>query len=565
MAKNFKFSRIFRLANILHKCYEPRTASTSDSEAAKVQNNPNILDPKKLILPIFGVAIAITLFVLTYKFAGLITEFGGAAAILPSIFLAGGVSAFFFSFVELVSTLYMSSDLSAIITLPYSALEIVCARLLGCLRTVLPIGIIITLPACLGFGIGASLDPLYYVASVLGTILVPLFSTLTAASIIIIIMSFFRIFRNRDVATIVSTIFAIAIIIFSGAFDSTSSEIGDFFLRNLQNIANFSVIVPIAPLLAKFYSTGNFLYFLAILGIFAVMVGIFILLVDRLYLKGALNVSSGSSHTKNIPLEKSSSKSYSSTRTIVKKEFKTIFRTPAFYANGWILSTIWPILFTVPLIFNSSSDSSLVNIAKEAINNAESTAAATPYIITAACIIALVASLFACMFNNLSYNAISREGNTLTLLKTQPVSSLDQLRAKCYAAIIITLIGSTPFTLGIGIFATVVGIMPFYGIFLMLLVNLAAIWLLNTIQLYLGSRHPNLDWTNIAIIGKNSSPAFIFSGLAAVIILPILSVLGLIYLPPIIVLTVYILILPVLSFFLSRVLLSHSAENLDNI
>lgn len=563
MVKFSTFPRIFSLANILHKCYEPNTANTSDSDTKKPKNSA-VLDPKGLILPIFGLVVAIGLFVLTYKFADLISAFGGASALLPTVFLAGGISAFFFSFIELINTLYMSSDLSAIIIFPFSSLEIVCARLLGCLRTVFPIGAIVTLPACLGFGFGASLDPLYYIVSILGTILVPFFSLFVAASVIIFIMSFVRILRNKDAATIAGVILAVALIVFSGTFNSTSSEIGNFFLQNLQNIANFSIIVPIAPLLTNFYSTGNFFFLLAVIGIFAIIIGIFILFTNLFYLKGALNVRSGSSHVKNVSLNKTSSKSVSASRAIIKKEFRTIFRTPAFYANGWVLSTIWPILFALPIISNHASITSLINAAKEVMNNTENVSTIIPYSLTVACLFAFIASFFACMLNNLSYNAISREGSTLALLKTHPVDSLTQLRSKRYAAIIVTLIGSTPLSLGAGIFAAILGLIPFYGIILMLLVNLATVLLLNTIQLYLGSRHPNLDWTNIAIIGKNSSVVFILSGFGVLFVLPTLSVLGLMFIPPLIVLSVYILVIPIFSFFFSRHLLSRSAKNLDN-
>lgn len=558
MQKTNHFSRILRLSNILHKCYEPNPSTPRSKKFPSI-------DFTKIILLILGIFIAIGLFAVTYANAELISLLGGASILLPAIFLIAGISAIFFSFVELIGTLYMSSDLSALIVLPFSPLEIVVARILGCLRTVIPVSTIVILPTILGFGLSENLDFFYYFVSILALISIPLFSVLVTTSVIILLMTFVRIFRNKDILTILGAIFAVLIIIFSNTTNNneTSEEIGVIFANSLGNISNFSAIIPIAPLLANLYKTGNFLYFLAFFGTLLGTLTIFVILVKAFYLKGALSVHTGRTKTKNVSLDKSAKKSNSISRTLLKRELKTIFRTPAFYVNGWLLPFVWPVLMITPIISSKEAIESGLEAALSATGSDFSTV--IPYALSAICIAALFFSLMPCVMCNLAYTSISREGSSFFFTKTYPINYKTQLKAKLNLSLIITSIGSTILTLATSIFMISLGILPFYGIFAALLVNFSTIYLLNSIELYFGVKKPNLTWTNIAIIGKLGHVPFILLGILAVLAICGLSVAGLIFTSPLLVLGFYIIFIPAISVLLSHFLMKRSVKHLANL
>lgn len=556
MPKTSHFRRILRLSKVLH-------ISSKSPTSKKLGKN----DAEKFILPLAELIYAFAFFASAYKSADLITLFGGTSTLLPSLFLAAGIISIFFSLIELISTLYFSSDLSLVATLPFSSVEIVLARLIGSLYTIIPLAALFIFPISLGYGLAAGLGIFYYATAILGFLLVVPFSILLSAILAMLLMSFVRIFKNKDFLSIFSTILVLAIVFFIISLDNGSdAELEEAIFSRLGTFSSFSWLIPIAPLLTRFYETGNILFFLAVLLVLATVYGIFYLLASNLYLKSALSPLSSSARKKSQKKSKSSQKKQSTiSSSLLKKEFRTVFRTPAYFMNGCLGSFIWPILIFLPILANLSGSSDLYSNLTEAINSVENISEIFPYAISVTLMASFGITFFSTMMNNLAYTSLTREGSSFYLMKTLPVPYRTQLNTKLRLSILISAIGSTPLILVVSIIAASLGILPPYAIILALIINLSSLYLFSSLQLFLGTRHPNLSWTNIAIASKDTSLLFIFVGLFSIIALISLSIVGMMDVSPLLIILVYSILLPILSYFLGRLFIKNSVKNLKNL
>ena len=125
--------------------------------------------------------------------------------------------------------------------------------------------------------------------------------------------------------------------------------------------------------------------------------------------------------------------------------------------NGWLTTFLWPILLILPLIFQYQ----LPDLSQLGELLAEADFSGIHKIATAIfCIIAFSIALFVTSLNNLAYNSISREGQSLFIAKTIPVSFSRQIHAKLFTSTLVCLFGTTFYTL---IFAIIIIILSSNG------------------------------------------------------------------------------------------------------
>ena len=134
-----------------------------------------------------------------YACAGIFDLFGGINVVLSVLALAAGFVVAVKGLVQLVNSLYMSTDTTLLITMPLSAVLLAMVRTANVLYSSFLITAGMLLSFSTGYSLAASTGFSFWIGVFSYLVLIPLFATSAAAALVLLFMSVFRIFRSRSV------------------------------------------------------------------------------------------------------------------------------------------------------------------------------------------------------------------------------------------------------------------------------------------------------------------------------------------------------------------------------
>ena len=224
-----------------------------------LNKNNQVTDGKggsnKIAYIIIGVVIAAGLGLVGYKFADTIEMAGGVPIMLNVGGLATGIIIVGFGLFMLINSMYMSSDIELLITMPFSAFEIAVLRLLSFIGMAYGFGAVLMLPINIGYTIEKGFNALEWIGILLMFILLPLFVTLVIATLVILIMSLVKVFRNMDVLRYIGIIvlFILICVYFYLSGDNSSGAEVEQVVLNVASISQtLQYVVPIDGFLVTF-------------------------------------------------------------------------------------------------------------------------------------------------------------------------------------------------------------------------------------------------------------------------------------------------------------------------
>ena len=553
--------RIFKLAKVLRR-------GTSFMGREKKEENEAVGSTSDLIMPVLIVVVAAGLFYLTYKFSDIIELFGGGETLMTAVFLLVGAINVVFTLLELINTMYMSSELRTLSVLPLSATDIAGARILNASFLQFGIAAGVIIPSLVGFGVKTGASILFYLTAFSGVVLVPLFAIFTATILTIFIMTFLRIFRNRDVVTIIGVVLAFIFYILYATFSNGSSmeELGDTALVLMKTLSGFSSVIPVIPFLVKFYATGNGLMLLVGILIVLIALALMIVFIRVFYFRGAMGIYSGGKGTGEIKNIRTAVRRRSVKVTLIKRELHTIFRTPAFYLYGWVITLFWPVIVIIPMILKMDLNEIFSIFLGEDMSSLTEGEFGI-IIVSSLCLVSFLISVIVVGMSNFAYNSISREGQSFFFNKIIPVSFTEQIRAKRDAAALVSLIGTTVYSLiGVLVVVFVLKLAPAWAIIPTILISFMTTIVMNNIQIYLGVRKANIEWTDEATIGKMVSTPLMITAIIMFIGMPILFLISLMQgIPAVAWIFELIIILAILTVMTEKVLLKKAEEKMGEI
>ena len=306
----------------------------------------------KIVYIIIGVVIAIGLGLVGYKFADMIEMAGGVSILLNVGGLATGIIIVGFGLFMLINSMYMSSDIELLITMPFSAFEIVVLRLISFIGMAYGFGAVLMLPINIGYTVVKGFNALEWIGILLMFILLPLFVTLVIATLVILIMSLVKVFRNMDVLRYIgiAVLFIIICVYFYLSGDNSSGAEVEQVVLNVASISQtLQYVVPIDGFLVAFITTQSILSLLEAVGATALAFVIFYLVARGLYLNGALNMQNTKVGGKLLHDEdlKKMCKKKDQLKALISKEFKMVRRNPVYALYNFIIGFLWPILAIV--------------------------------------------------------------------------------------------------------------------------------------------------------------------------------------------------------------------------
>ena len=337
-----------------------------------------------------------------------------------------------------INILYYSKDNEYILPLPIKPIQIVASKTNVLLITEYFIVAIIGLIPLIIYGILTSASVLYYIAMLIVILAFPIIPTLISSLLVLIIMSFAKFTKNRNRFQLIATIFVL-IVVLAASFalnntTATPEELVEMVTKANGLVEMVRHAFPTLGMAINGLTEANIGKQILNLFLLVLTTGviyfIYILIGQKLYLKGAVgNLSSGKKTKKKLNEEKAFRNS-SLTRTYIGKEFKTLIRNPIFFMQCVLPAILFPVLM---IVF------SFMGIKQEQGGEiADITGMITDKTSIYLGIGILCAIQFFLMFVYISATAISRDGQNAVFMKYIPVPLMKQIDYKVIPNIVMT-------------------------------------------------------------------------------------------------------------------------------
>ncbi|EOO28435.1 ABC transporter permease [Bacillus cereus BAG1X2-3] len=365
----------------------------------------------------------------------------------PGMIIAMGLAiasiwVFLISITNILTVFYYSNDIEMLLPLPLKPAQIISAKFLTVLITQYVMSSFILLPIFITYGLKSGAFITYYIYMIFIYLLFPIVPLVLASLLMTIIMRYTNIAKNKDRGNIfigiVSILFIVGINVFM-QWRNKSAFSGDGAAEYLVNNQS-SLIVQMTNYFPTTYfgavalvESANWkgpLYVIIFAVISFVFFVLFYYVAERTYLKGVIGLSTSTAKKQVISaegLQKSTVQS-SHLKAYVKKEFKTLFRTPQFFLNCIVQTFVMPIMLFFILFVQDGN----LKFITEYINNPETTGFAIG--------VGLCASLFLMGSNVIATTSFSRDGSSWFVNRYLPVKASDIFFAKAITAWLINVI-----------------------------------------------------------------------------------------------------------------------------
>lgn len=482
-------SKVFKLVSVLEKC----------NGKASLDSSTALISPKaaKGLLGFGLVLLTAGLFVGLYFLAPVIAPYVPLSSLAQSLMLLMMLLCFVLAVKNIVTVLYTADDLPVLLPMPFSAGQIVGAKLAVSSRFPVILSLILINSICLGYGVRVGADAAFVIGTILSSILIPLTSIAFVTLLVVIVFRVFGFIRNRDITMLLGGVFTIALtvayVFVTNRFNSDGS--GREATALLEGLTTVSSGFPNIAFMGKFMFEGDFLSLLLSVGFTLLLIAAAMLAVKFFYLSTALSMQNTSGKSKAVTKEAlSGSGKTSALKALTAYESKSTRRNPSYMIYGFGMSFLWPLFVVLPLVLGNDG------ILTRVVYPLDFKAA-----LTCALLFGVLASSFSCGMNNLAGSAFSREGDTYSALKTMPIRFSDYYKSKRNFALLICSLGSIVYILVLGIFCVAAGVVDPMSCWVFLAAALIS-YLLNltfiNFMLLQNSRKPYFTWDSETEISR---------------------------------------------------------------
>lgn len=456
------------------------------SSAGKQSNAWIYIIVSLILIPFFIMLMQGINSMVTYAYH-MLAEVNQESMLLGLALLFIAVILFFLSFIMILSAFYFSDDITAYIPLPVHPYQLLIGKAANPLIYNYGIAALLFLPFFFMYGSISSAPILFYVYGFILFIIFPIIPFSLVAVIPMFIMRYVNIAKNKDRSKIFMGIGSLLFVILVNVLvrlNMDDAAMLDTFTTYMQEQEGLlRMITMIFP--PAYFGAGSLhfaadwsglLFLLALLAVFILCVLLFIWAGQRFYLKGVRGMSSGSKGNLSAKASQKLTQQRSILKTYLLKEFKMIFRTPAFLMQCVIQALFFPVFITVILFLDMGNDLAAYVPAAPEKN---------------LFLILFMISIFLLSTNVTASTAISREGASIKLNLFLPIPFQHLINAKLYVAYLMSVL---PFLLliGVGIYVNIPAHILIGWVGVTLLYN----WLAVVINFFIDVYHPKLHWTD---------------------------------------------------------------------
>ena len=508
------FSKVRKLTGVLKKC----------NGKAVVGDSGALLSPgaAKALVYCGVLALAGALFLGAFFIGPYISRVIPVPDLTRALMLILLLMSFVMAVKDIVTVLYTADDLELLLPMPFSAGQIVTAKLAVISVFPVTVSLVVLNAVCLGLGIRQGAGAPFIIGTLLSSVLIPVTGIAAAALLVVILFRVFGFIRNRDITVALGGLFtfglSIAYIIINSRLQQ--GRAGEEASAALHAAASVSSIFPNIYFMNRFMSEGSVPALLLSLAVTAALTALTMLAVRAFYFSTALSMQTTGSGRKAVSKASlRSGRKNDALWALTVYEAKSARRNPAYMIYGFVMSFLWPVLFALPFVFG---DSSLLGGIAFPLEPVPALAASVSF--------GMAASCFACGFNILPGTAFSREGASFAAIRALPVDPGDYYRSKRNFSLLVCSLGSVMYVILLGLGCIAAGVIPLRGIWIVP-AGACVCFLLNLILIDLmllkNSVKPHLTWdseTELARkLGAVNLIAIVIGVIMIVIFLAVLS------------------------------------------
>ena len=343
-----------------------------------------------------------------------------------------------------INILYFTKDSEYLLPLPLKPYQIILARTNVMLIAEYLIIFLVGFIPLIMYGILTGAGIVYYITTIFAVVLIPILPVLLISIIVMFIMSFARLTKNRNRFQLFVTLLVFAIIIAlsistSGMKqDLTNEEMAQMVVQANGMVELVKGYVPTIDYLMEALTTNSL--FIAIvevlktLGITIIGFILYMLIAQKIYFKGLVgNLFGGGTSSSNKEINQNEYRNSKLYKSYVGKEFKNMARNPVFLLQCLIPAVLIPIIMVVVVYAGLNSD----GMGLQQITQMVQQMPTNTFFI--ACIILGVIQFFT-MFIYISITAISRDGENAVFMKYIPVPLYKQYMYKIIPNIIMNIV-----------------------------------------------------------------------------------------------------------------------------
>ncbi|MFS0752272.1 putative ABC transporter permease subunit [Oceanobacillus sp. 1P07AA] len=415
--------------------------------------------------------------------------------ILGLLFIGMSIILFITCIISVLTAFYFADDVEAYIPFPLHPYQILIGKAATPLIYSYMLSGITYLPMMIIYGNISNGPLLYYIYGILLFILLPIIPFVIASVILMFVMRYVNIAKNKDRSKIFAGVFSLAAVILLNVvvrLNTDESELMESIGQTMQEqeglLQWITYFYPPAWFSANSLHQADsitgflFLLFMFILSGLAIL--LFAFLGQKLYLKGVLGMSGGSSGKMSDKALDKSIASQPIWKSYIKKDLRILFRTPTFLTQCVVQSLFMPVFLLVIffLDFGSGAAGEITGSVPE--NNV--------------LLLLFIVTVFMGSINMTAATSISREGKTWRANLFLPLNHKQVIHSKLIVSWIIGLLPMILlFVIGI-IIEIPVKILILWGI-LFLAIN----WFSSCIGIILDMNQPKLNWTDEQELFKN--------------------------------------------------------------
>lgn len=421
-------------------------------------------------------------------------SFGQPEIVLAMAIVISQVIILFFGLFYIMGTFYFSKDLEFLVPLPLKPYEIIGGKFIVIMINEYLTSMPVLIPPVIIYGIGMGEGALYWIKAVLILLTAPVIPLALAAVVIVIMMRFVNFRRHKDLFAIIGGLLSLAFGVGISMVSQYIPEDGNQeFIRNMLASQTgmidaigrrFPPGVWATMGLANHDLTG-FGYLLLYLAAAALLFVFLLWLANKMFFKTLLAGQESGGNKKELTAgqrDRKITKTSGFVSTLMKREWKLLFRTPIYMLNGLAGTIMGPIILFVMLMTRKGSEESAQLF--EYLNNPD----ISGYVLLGT----LGLMLFTAGMNTVASTALSREGQTFWITKSIPVPAKQQVTAKLIISFLVS---------ALGVFTTSLIMLVSFNVSLLGLIGITIVGLLGAIpmaaiSLLIDVYHPKLVWSN---------------------------------------------------------------------
>jgi len=445
-------------------------------------------------------------FAMSFLMFDTVREQASAEALLPFIpvimFFVTSVFIFATSIFSASGVLFNAKDLEMQLAMPISHFSILSCKFMGLYFMNLIFSLMILIPNCIIYFVYAPFNAVALIGYIVAIFIAPFLPTLLGSILSAIMTIALRKFRMKNILIILASI---AFFVVYMQFFMNIQNSMQYITQNTEALFNSFSSIYFPSLFFYKSITGSLVHILLYIATSLIPV-IIVIRIMAIYLSKFIAAANQSFVKSNYKLTEQ--KTSTKIKAATKKELTQYFSSALYVLN----TAIMLILLTVGSIYSIISKSGFINILTQIIEENDISEMFLMVLISAITITACMSSTTA--------HSISIEGSRLWIYKSAPIDEKNIFNAKINVSMII---GLPLIFINVVIFTFVFDFSVLNMLFMIFIPSMA-LYVAAITGLIVNLAMPKLNWTNEAMVIKQSKSALVsmlcYISIALLIIIP---------------------------------------------